>query len=80
MTFSFEGSDLKKEVSQQRLRSGSYYNIVQKKLIDKYDFGPLHTYIDAEFHGEFIFERFRTIWKCVSNINFNRSAHFVGTS
>jgi len=51
---------LKKEVSEQRLRSGSYY-IVQKNRIEKYDFGPLHTYIDAEFHGEFIFERFRTI-------------------
>ena len=32
-----------------------------KAYIKNYDFEPLHTYIDAEFHGEFIFGRFRTI-------------------
>ena len=59
---------LKKEVSEQRLRSGSYY-IVQKNRIEKYDFGPLHTYIDAEFHGEFIFGRFRTIRIRLDDLN-----------
>ena len=59
---------LKKEVSEQRLRSGSYY-IVQKTRIEKYDLGPLHTYIDAEFHGEFIFGRFRTIRIRLDDLN-----------
>ena len=29
--------------------------------VEKSDFGPLHTCIDAKFHGEFISGRFRTI-------------------
>ena len=39
-----------------------------------------YVHVDAYICIEFVFEHFRTTGKCRSNINFNRSAHFLGTS
>ena len=33
------------------------------------DFRLPYTHIDAEFHGEFIFGRFKTIRKCLDDLN-----------